>query len=423
MSGLEITYLAILVVCVLSSGFFSGSETALMAIPRERVHQLAARGGAARYLEDLSADPDWLLSTVLIANNFVNILGAAVATTLFLDLLGEDWGPWVATLVTTTVILVIGEITPKTLAARHPDQYALVVAPVIWALGRLLRPVSRVLVVIGRFILRVVGASPSGGPAVTEDDIRAMAALGEQEGEIEAAEREIIESLFHLADRAVREVMTPRMDIRALELPLDLKEIRSRVSATGHSRYPVVREDLDDLAGVLYVKDLWKLHDRQATPERLEALLRPPHYVPESKPILSVLMEMRSRRFGFAVVLDEHGGVEGIVTVKDLMAELVGEIQDEDDPTVPQIVSGGHGIWFADGRVPVEELEDAIGREVPRGAYSTVGGLYLDQAGHIPDRGESITMGNLEMTVIRMNRNRIDRLRIGLVEQTDRAVP
>lgn len=411
MSSLQITYLVILALCILGSGFFSGSETALIAIPRERVHQLARRDHRGRYLSDLSADPDQMLSTLLVANNFVNILGAAVATALAIELLGERWGPWAATLVITSIILVLGEITPKTLAARYPDRFALVVAPAIWFLSRAIRPISRVFLTAGRLLLRGLGVGGEAGPAITEDDIRAMAALGEMEGGIEAAEREIIEALFTVADRPVRDIMTPRVDIVALEAPVTLPAVRAAVASSGHSRYPVIEGDLDHLQGILYVKDLLGMEEEPG-PERIMRLLRDPYYVPESKPVLELLQEMRTRKLGFAVVLDEHGGVEGVCTAKDVVAEVVGELQDEYDPGAPSLSLAAPGVWLADGRLGVEELEEAIDLELPRGPYTTVGGLFLERAGHIPERGESIELERVRFTVVRMDRNRIDRLRV-----------
>jgi CBS domain containing-hemolysin-like protein len=308
---LQITYLAVLATCMLASGFFSGSETALVAIPRERVAQLVAGHRRAARLQELADDPDRTLSTLLIANNFVNILGASVATVLFVDLLGEDWGPWTATAAVTAVVLVIGEITPKSFATRYPERFSVAVAPIIWRLSKALRPVSRFFLWLSRGIFKVFRIDARGGPApITEDDIRAMAVLGERSGDIETAEREIIHSLFGLADRHVREVMTPRTDIVSLEVPVTLAGVRSAVAASGHSRFPVTAGDLDHPIGILHVKDLLRMpHEPNA--DEIRSVLREPHFVPETKPLLELLHELRTRRRAFAIVLDEHGGVEG----------------------------------------------------------------------------------------------------------------
>ncbi|MDH3471014.1 MAG: hemolysin family protein [Acidimicrobiia bacterium] len=411
MSTLQIVYLGILAVCVASSGFLSGSETALIGIPRERVLQLED-GKRAHRIQQLVSDPDRMLSTLLVANNFVNITAAAVATVLFIDLAGEDWGPWLATLAVTAVILLFGEITPKTIAARYPERFSLAVAPSIWRLSLVLRSVSRIFEAAARVLFRLLRLPRDAEPhLVTEDDIRTMALLGERGGEIETVEREIIHSLFGLADQPIREVMTPRVDVDFLTEPVSVDEVRQAVAETGRSRFPVVREDLDSIIGVLYVKDLFR-GDSDPTPDEIRAKLRKPSFVPESKSALSLLQEMRTRRLGFAVVSDEHGGVEGVVTVKDLVGELLGEIPDEYDTASPSIFKSGATQWIADGMLPLEELEEAVGIQLPDGEYATVGGLFISVAGRIPEEGDELDVDTIEMKVLRMDRNRIDQLRV-----------
>ncbi|MBT8213491.1 MAG: hemolysin family protein, partial [Acidimicrobiia bacterium] len=409
---LQITYLVVLSLCILSSGFFSGSETALIGIGRERVHRLGAEEGrrGARVAQ-LVREPDRLLSTLLVANNLVNILGASIATVLFVDLVGEDWGPWVATGVVTAVILVVGEITPKTLATRYPERFSLVVAPTIYRLSGVLGPIARFFSAITNRLLRLFGMRETSPTEVTDADIKALAMLGEEAGGIEAIEREIIDALFSLADRPVRDIMTPRVDIASLTLPISMDDVRYAVATTGHSRYLVSRGALDELVGVLYVKDLLR-----STPEPgatdIERIVRVPYYVPESASVLGVLQDFRVRKRAFGVVLDEHGGVEGLVTMKDLVSELVGELQDEYDPGAPSIVQVGPAQWLADGRLPLEDLVQATGRELETGPFSTAAGFFLAAAGHIPAEGDSLEMEDMRFTVLQMDRYRIDRLRI-----------
>lgn len=412
MTTTRVVYLVVLAACTLASGFFSGSETALVGISRERVHRLAATSRTGRDLRRLVEEPERTLSTLLVANNLVNVLAAAVATTLFIDLLGADWGPWVATGTVTAVLLVFGEITPKTLAARFPDRYALAVAPTIVQLAKVLEPVARAFASITRALLRLLRIPVAdAADLVTEDDIRALAEIGERGGHIEEVERAIIDALFDLADRPLRDVMTPRVDVVALSEPVTLDAVRDAVAATGHSRYPVVGEDLDDLRGILHVKDLLQLRV-DPDPGTIHALLRPPHYLPESTTVLAALEAMRHHRYAMAVVLDEHGGVEGLVTTKDLLAELVGELGDEYDPGLPAIVPLDEGRWLADGRLPVEELAETTGAELEEGPYSTVAGLFLAAAGRIPAEGDAVEVDGVRLVVVQMDRNRIARLRV-----------
>ncbi len=407
-----VIYIAILAACTVASGFFSGSETALIGISKERVHRLAAENKRGRRVEQLVADPERMLSTLLVANNIVNVLAAAVATTLFISLVGEQWGPWLATLVVTAVILVFGEITPKTLATRYPERFALSVAPAIWQLSRFLAPVATFFRSITRGLLRLFRVPVEGdSTAVTDADIRALAELGHRDGQIERVEREIIDALFDLADRPVRDVMTPRVDIVALTDPVSLDDVRMAVAATGHSRYPVTRGDLDDLVGMLFVKDLLQ-RSGEATPEDIAALVHHPEYIPETATILDALTEMRQRKYAIACVVDEHGGIEGVITAKDLLSELVGEIQDEYDPGVPSVVRIGPRRWIAEGRVPIEDLEAEIEQDLPEGPYSTVAGLFMAEAGRVPAVGDVTDIGSIRLTVLEMDRNRIDRIEV-----------
>jgi putative hemolysin len=405
-------YLAVLAACTLASGFFSGSETALIGISRERVHQLAEVDQRGKRLERLVSEPDRMLSTLLVANNAVNVLSASIATILFVALIGETWGPWVATAVMTSALLVFGEITPKTLAARYPEQFSLKVAPTIWNLSIVLAPIASFFSAITRGLLRLLRVNIDGDEdGVTEDDIRALAALGERGGHIEEAEREIIDALFHLADRSVRDVMTPRLDIVTLGVPLRASDIRTAVADTGHSRFLVISNDLDDLLGIVHVKDLLQ-HSSDDEEAELSSLIRTPTYIPETMSVLDTLDEMRSKRYAMAVVVDEHGGVEGIVTVKDLVSELVGELQDEYDPGTPSVSQLGRDVWIADGRLDIDDLEEAVGYNLTDGPFSTVGGFIMALFGKIPDEGDKVTDDGFLYTILRMDRQRVDRIRI-----------
>jgi putative hemolysin len=418
-TGLQIALLAVLVACIGASGFFSGSETAIVALPRERASRLREQGVRGSRLADLMEDLEATFGTLLVANNFVNILGASVATTLMIDLIAafgdrstaEAAGPWASTVVVTAVILVVGEITPKTLAARRPEQFAMFVAPTIWWLGRIIDPVARVFVGLSRRILRLIGVTSAIQSAATEEDIMALALLSEEEGHIEPEERQILEALFDLADRPVREVMTPRLEVIGIELGATEQEARRLVATHGHSRFPVVPPGgtLDDIVGILYMKDV--LTER-GSHHLIDRHLREPVFIPESTPVLFALHRLRRQAISFGVVLDEHGGVDGIVTVKDLIAELIGEIQDEYDPKEPATSKVGEGVWVVEGRVPVEDLSEEMDIDLPEGPYASVGGLYLWAAGRIPEVGDRVEVESIEMTVLRMDRQRIDRLRV-----------
>ncbi|MDH4118746.1 MAG: hemolysin family protein, partial [Acidimicrobiia bacterium] len=287
---------------------------------------------------------------------------------------------------------------------------ALAVAPTIWGLSRLLNPIAKVFIAAAGFVLRLFGVRSGLVTTATEDDIMALAVLSEAAGEIHPEEREILESLFELADRPVRDVMTPRMEVVTLEAGASEEEARRTVAMHGHSCLPVVSPGgtLDDLVGILFVKDLL----RRGSGGGIDTLVREPIYVPESTSVLSALQDLRTRRVSFAVVLDEHGGVDGVVTVKDLVAELVGDIQDEYDPREPSMYRLNDEMWVVEGRVPVEDVAEEIKIELPDGPYTSIGGLFLFESGRIPDAGDHVIVEGVKLTVLRMDRRRIDRLRV-----------
>lgn len=412
MDGTQIALLAVLGGLFIASGFLSGSETAIVAIPRERVGQLSDGAKRGERLASLVSDIEATISTILVANNFVNILATAIATVVFTRLLGEPTGPVVATFGVTAVVLVVGEITPKTLAARFPEQFGLVVARPLFWLRRILSPITAVFTAVSRLALRLI-RTPRAESSITEDDVRALAWLGAQLGSIEEHEREFIDAMFEAGDRPVRDVMTPRVDLVTLEVPLDELMIRQVVGETGHSRYPILQPgaSLDEMLGVLYVKDLLRLAGPIGD-DRIRRMLRQPPILPESVPVLAALRELRQRKAGFAMVADEHGGLEGLVTIKDLVSELVGELQDEYDPHIPAAVRTSERTWLADGRMTVEELASVIGLDLPDGPYSSVAGLFLTEAGDIPREGDSVTVESVALTVMAMEKLRIARIRV-----------
>ncbi len=416
----QLTLWVVFSLCLVASGFLSGSETALTAIARERVQQLAATGRRGRRLEGLVNDLEGSIGTILVANNFVNILATSVATALAFQLVGETWGTILSTVVVTILVLVIGEVTPKTLAARFPERYGMAVAVAVWALAVALRPIAGVFIGLGQGVLRLLRLPARDDPGVTPADVRALAVLGERGGEIEPGEREIIERLFETADQPVRDVMTPRVDIMTLTLPVTSSDVREAVARTAHSRFPVVGEEgnPDSIRGILYAKDVLS-HTEELDGHRISGLLRTPYYAPESASVMRVLEDLRVRRIGFAIVTDEYGGVDGLVTIKDLVGELVGDLQDEYDPRVPTILPIGRQVWLADGRTPIDEFEDVTGTEVEDGPYSTVAGLFLSLFGHIPKEGDHTNHEGLRLTVLTMDRRRVSRIRVDATGMAD----
>ncbi len=413
----HLTLVGVFTACLFASGFLSGSETALTAIPRERVAQLATEGRRGERLAGLVDDLEGSIGVLLVANNFVNILATTSAAALAIYLVGDRLGAILSTILVTIAVLIIGEVTPKTLAARYPERYGMAVAIPVWALKVVLRPIAQVFIGLGQGIIRLFRLTPMSSTGITPADVRALAELGERGGEIEPTERKIIERLFETGDQPVREVMTPRMEIMFLTLPVSAADVRETVARTGHSRFPVVADERnpESVRGILYAKDVLG-RALEPSSHQIAKLLRRPYYAPESASVRRVMEDLRENRIGLAIVTDEHGGVDGLVTIKDLVGELVGDLWDEHDPGVPSIRPAGTRVWEADGRTPIDELEVLTGLAVPDGPYSTIAGMLLSLFGRIPKTGDHVTYDGFRFTVLGMDERRIAKVGVKVSE-------
>ncbi|MHB1952745.1 MAG: hemolysin family protein [Sulfobacillus sp.] len=389
--------IAFLVVMVGMSALYSMAETAMMALSRGKVRQLAEEGvKKATWLERLIREPNRLLSTVLVGNNLANIVASTVGAALFISYFGSN-GITISTIVMTLVILLAAEITPKTFAAHNPERVALRLAPFLEVSARIFYPIVRVLSWIGIGFIRLLGGRAEGGRIITEEEIRTMVEVGEEEGLLEAEEREMIQGIFDLGDTVVREVMVPRIDVQALASTATLGQAWDAVIQWGHSRLPVYRVTIDDVIGVLYARDIL-LYIKERPPETpVQDLVRPVQYVPETKKVDELLADFRRRRSHIAVVLDEYGGTAGIVTIEDLLEEIVGEIQDEYD---------------TEGLASLDEVNEMFDVDLPHEDFDTVGGLILHLLGRAPVEAEVVSLDGLEFTVTKVTGRRVTRVLI-----------
>ncbi len=409
--------LVVLVVLLGFSALYSMAETAMMSLSRGRARQLAEDGvPQGRTLEAMSQQPNRILGTVLVGNNLANIAASAVATAMFLRAYGQ-LGITVSTVVMTIVILLVAEITPKTYAAHHPDKVAVRLAPFLVVSAALFTPVVRVLTAVGVGALRLVGVRAEGGRLVTEEEIRTLVDVGQEEGLLEAEEREMIQGIFELSDTPVREVMVPRIDIDAIELKATLREAWEAVIQAGHSRLPVYRRTVDDIVGMMYARDILAYVRERSLDTPVESLLRPVYYVPESKKVDELLRDFRHERTHIAVVLDEFGGTAGLVTIEDLLEEIVGEIQDEYDRDEPEMRELEPGVRYeVDGRVALDDLKERWGIDLDAEDIDTVGGFILHLLGRAPVQGETVRFGPWELTAANVTGRRVKRLTLRRVE-------
>ena len=399
----------LIAICLFFSALLSGSETAITLVPREKVHQLddTKRNNKIRKAKD---DLELTIGGILVANNFVNILMASLATVLFVRITNEEnLGSALATVFITILVLVFGEITPKTLASRNPIGFLNRTAFLIDLLARVFAPFTNLITNSIDKGTRTNG-DMDGDNEITEADIQALTALGEMEGQILPAEREIIDSLLDFSDRPIKEIMTPRVDVIFLSLPVDISGVRKLVNDRRISRMPVSKsESLDDTFGVIYVKDLFNLKSDADTLE-IENLVKDVIYLPEYTTVLSALNILRENKASFACVIDENGGIEGVITIKDVLSEFVGDLPDEHDERFSGIKRIGPGQWIVEGKTDIDDFEEFFGLDDQNTDVSTVGGLYLSFSEKLPTLNEKITLHGLEMTVTEIDNRRIDKL-------------
>jgi CBS domain containing-hemolysin-like protein len=307
----------------------------------------------------------------------------------------------------------------KTFAVLHSDRSALFIAPVVWFLGRALAAPTKALIGLANVLLP--GRGLSQGPFVSEAELRSMAELGQEEGSIEREETQLIHSIFEFGDTIVREVMIPRPDIKAIEADKALRDVQAIVLQHGYSRIPVFEEDLDDMIGIVYAKDVLKALHQGKQDMPLRDVVREAHYVPESKKVADLLREMQKAKFHISMVTDEYGSVVGLVTLEDLLEELVGEIADEYDTEEPELEQIGEGEYRVDGKMAIDELNELLDVELPDEEWDTVGGLMLGLMGSIPQEGEHVAYQNLRFTAEQVNGRRISKVLITREEAPEEA--
>ncbi|MFQ5530840.1 MAG: hemolysin family protein [Gemmatimonadota bacterium] len=388
--------LVVLAVLILASGFFSGGEIALFSISRARARGLLEHGrrGAAA-LVALKSDPERLLVTLLIGNNVANI-GAASVATYSATLAFGSAGVGIATGVMTLLVLFFGEIVPKSFAARNAERYALLIAPIVVLLGRLLWPIS--LPFVG--LTRVIVPQNTILPSVTEAEIRSLAEIGHRGGAIEEHERELIERAFLLDETRAWQVMTPRVDIQAWTDSTTLGEIAGELASVRFSRIPIHGGSLDDVTGVVYVRDAYQAIAEGRDDSPLTDIARPPFFVPATISLVQLLGEFRARRVHMGIVVDEHGGTDGVVSLEDILEELVGEIDDERDRPTEPIRRIGRNEIVADAAADLKEVNQALGTELPVQEHRSLNGLLLESFGRVPEAGEGVEIDGVAIEVI-----------------------
>jgi putative hemolysin len=393
--------IVVLSVLLLLSGFFSSAETALFSISRAKARHIAKEKGFTNTLiKKMKDDPHRLLSTILIGNNLVNVGAAALATAIAIELMA-DHAVGIATGLMTALILIFGEIIPKSIATRNNLLIArLVIMPLYW-LSILFSPIIYLLNFIPRLARKVQRKS-----RVTEEELMTFVEVVEEEGGIEEEEKELIHNIFEFDDTSASEIMTPRADMFVINVDEEL--VLEEIIRSGFSRIPVIEEDIDHVIGILNIKDLFMHQVTSAKQADARSVMSEPYFVPENKKLDHLLQEFKRRKQHIAIVVDEHGGVSGLITLEDALEEIVGEIVDETDKVEPHIVKLNRNEWRVLGKSEIEDVNDKLAMQIPdTKEYDTFSGYVLDLIGRIPHEKEDILLDNFVVTVNEMDGTRI----------------
>ncbi|MDO5027281.1 MAG: hemolysin family protein [Tissierellia bacterium] len=410
-----------LIVLLFLSAFFSSSETALMALSRLRIRNMANEGvKGAKILDKMLDNPTKILSTILVGNNLVNIAASAIATSLAIKQFGSN-GIGIATGLMTLIVLIFGEVTPKSLATNNAEAVALKVAGPLNILSKIFTPITAILMFLTRAFVKFLGGDPDEDkPFVTEEDLRTMVEVGHEEGLLLSEERNIIDNVFEFRESQVKDVMTTRTDMVAVEEDIQYHELISIFKEEQYSRLPVYEGTSDNIIGVIYVKDL-VFQEIDEEDFDVKKYMREPFFTYEFQRISRLFEQLRHRRIALAIVLDEYGGTAGIATLEDLVEEIVGDLEDEYDTVDKQITILNAHEFVTEGTVKIDFLNDQLHLNINDEEYDTIGGYVFGAFGRIPQIGESIVSENKKFTVQALDKHRIERIKIDIRPKVDEA--
>ena len=411
------TLIIALVILVAFSAFFSASETAFSSLNQIRLKSRAEDGdkAAARVLA-MSEQYDKLLSTILIGNNIVNIGAASIATVLFTKALGEERGATVSTIVLTIVVLIFGEISPKSIAKEMPETIATAVSPFLNLLMTLFTPLTWLFSQWKKLLNHFIHSSEED--TITEGELMTMVSEAESDGELTDRESQLIRSAIEFDDVEVEEILTPRVDVIAVEDDITLEELARTFAESGYSRLPVYHGTIDNIIGVVHEKDFYLGRLKKET--TLEDLIKPTLYTTGSTQISRLLRILREQHHHMAVVVDEYGGTEGIITLEDILEELVGEIWDEHDEVTEDFHKQADGSWIVLGSASVDDLYETLGLPEDEDIDSnTVNGLVQEKTCHLPKVGDRFTLGEYDGVVTRTAKRRVTEVRLTPAEKPE----
>ena len=411
------TQVAIFIVCLLLSAFFSASETALLSVSKIRMRTLAEEGNKkAKNVEKLLENTDALLSTILVGNNLVNILATSLSTSLAISMFGSS-GVGIATAIVTVLILLFAEITPKSLSAKYSDTLALSVAQALSFLVVLFKPIVVVLNFISGLIIRLFGGKLEVAPAITEEEIKTVVTVGHEAGVLETEEKEMIHNVFAFGDTEIREIMTPRINVVSVGDDVTYEELMETYKKEQFSRLLVHSQSYDEVIGVLNMKDLLFKNIDPST-FNVTDYMRDAYIVYEFNHVSDVFASMRNARVSMAVVLDEYGVMSGLVTFEDIIEEIVGNIDDEYDKEEEELIKQiGERTYLVDGTMSFNEINDEIGTHFESEEFESIGGMVLGACNGVPALHHKLILDEVEIEVEKIHKNRIALLKLTMPKE------
>ena len=420
-SGDSVGIRLVLVILLLSlSGFFSSAETALTTVSKMRIRTLAEAGDkkAITLMKGIE-NPGKMLSMILVGNNIVNLSASSMMTTLTMELFGSK-AVGVATGVLTLLILVFGEITPKTMATLNAERLSLAYAGIVYWLMRLLTPVIFLVNKLSTAVMFLLRVDPNKKPdAITEDELRTIVEVSHEEGVIESEEKKMINNVFDFGDAVARDVMVPRIDMVMVDVNATYKELIELFRKERFTRIPVYENSTDNVIGIINVKD-FLLYDN-AQKFSLRDLLRQPLYTYEYKKTAELMVEMRKTSNNIIIVLDEYGATAGLITLEDMLEEIVGDIRDEyDEDEEDEVKEIAPNEYLVSGSAKLDDLNDRLDLELESEDYDSIGGLVIGLLEHLPEEGEAVDCGNIRLVVEHVEKNRIDKIRLFIQQESDR---
>ena len=405
--------LVLLAILLLLSGFFSGSEASFFSLTSLHLHKMREeRIPFHTYVQKLMGYPRKLLVTILVGNESVNIAVAALTTSLFIYFLGQK-GKWAAIIITTVTLIIFGEAIPKTLAVTYPIRFSSAASLPLTFLSKLLSPLVLLLEKISDFFVSISGKNGlEGGRTLTEDDFKTLVDAGHEEGALEESQKELIHRVFDLADTKVSDVMTPRVDMFCLPLSMDATTMNREIIRARHSRIPIYGTDKDDLLGILHARHLLAEISKGKKRLTIKNLLQKPYFVPAEKETHSMLTDFRLRRIQMAIVVDEYGGVAGLVTLTDILESLFGEIYDEYGVRELLFFKVDDNNFIVSGMMDIEEFDEHFGLSLSMEEFDTVAGFVFHLFGKLPARGEEIEYEDYIFTVEKISKTRIETITV-----------